>query len=152
SSMPRPTNPACSGSCPEPPPDISATLPEVSLRRRTNLSSAPSETISACAAAKPARLSASTCSGTLMSFFMALLRISFLLVAQSRHATRDFGDGFVEQPVAPRVTQVGHGELENARSGRLPDHIEPLRMRFAVRGQELAAIGGGEVTDRENRP
>ena len=27
SSMPRPTKPACSGSCPEPPPEISATLP-----------------------------------------------------------------------------------------------------------------------------
>ena len=49
SSMPKPTNPAWSGSCPDPPPEISATLPGVSLARRTNFRSSPRTTMSAWA-------------------------------------------------------------------------------------------------------
>src|SRR5262245_58154080 len=70
SSMPWPTKPACSGSWPEPPPEISATLPAFNWRRRTNWRCSPSDTMSACAPAKPSRLSASTLSTSLMSFFM----------------------------------------------------------------------------------
>jgi hypothetical protein len=74
-----------------------------------------------------------------------------LLVAQPRNATRDFGDGFVEQPVVPRVAQVGQGKFEDARSRTFPDHVEPLRMRFAYAARNSRAIGSGEVTDLENR-
>ena len=69
SSMPCPTNPAWSGSWPEPPPEIIPTLPGLTLRRRTNLCSSPSATISPCAATKPSRLSARIVSTALMSFF-----------------------------------------------------------------------------------
>src|SRR5882672_11715836 len=68
--MPTPTKPACSGSCPEPPPESSATLPGLGTRRRTNLRSGPSTTMSACEAAKPSRLSARTVSAAFISFFM----------------------------------------------------------------------------------
>ena len=59
SSMPWPTKPTCKGSCPEPPPEIKATLPVWMARRRTNRRSSPSETISPCADAKPSSDSAS---------------------------------------------------------------------------------------------
>src|ERR1700676_665884 len=150
--MPRPTKPACSGSCPEPPPEISATFPGCSSRRRTNLSSAPRETISAWAAANPARLSVSIRSGALMSFFMAIPPDVLLVVAEAGHAARNFSDGFVEQPVAPRVAQIRHREDEFACARRLPDHIEPPRVRFGIRGQKLAPVGGREVEDPKNRP
>src|ERR1700676_2989503 len=70
SSMPWPTKPLCSGSCPAPPPDTNATLPGLSTLRRTNTGSLFSTTRSACAAANPARLSARKSSTWLMNFFM----------------------------------------------------------------------------------
>src|SRR6201993_1036252 len=71
SSMPCPTNPECSGSWPEPPPDKRATLPGVRWRRNTNGAVSPMRTMSACAAQNPARLSLTTSSTALISFFMA---------------------------------------------------------------------------------
>ena len=79
-----------------------------------------------------------------------LLEVS-ALVAESGQAARDFGEGFVEQPVAPCIAQIGHGERYLARVRGLPDHVEPARMRLRIRGQELAPVGGGEVADLENR-
>src|SRR5688572_21867644 len=78
SSMPNPTKPPCSGSWPEPPPEIRATLPGFSTLRRMNLWPPPSVTMSECAAAKPSRLSVSTSSMALTNFFIVsshLLRL-----------------------------------------------------------------------------
>ncbi len=76
--------------------------------------------------------------------------VSFF-VAEAGEAPRDFCDGFVEHPIPPRVAQIGYRECELARPGRLPHHIEPSRMRFRIRGQELAAVGCREVADLEDR-
>src|SRR5882724_13355223 len=70
SSMPCPTKPECSGSCPEPPPDTRATLPGFWFRRCTNGACSPMRTMSECAAQNPARLSLSTFSAALISFFI----------------------------------------------------------------------------------
>src|SRR2546430_3014856 len=86
-----------------------------------------------------------------MSFFMrSLSEVSFLVV-QARQAARDFSDRFVEQSIAPRVTQIGHGERELACARRLPDYIEPSRMRFGICRQEFAPVGSREVADLEDR-
>ena len=63
SSMPTPTKPACSGSWPEPPPEISATLPaRVGVARVTKVGSKWTLTRSPCAAPKPRSASVSTSS------------------------------------------------------------------------------------------
>src|SRR5208282_100652 len=73
SSIPVPTKPICSGSCPLPPPEIKATLFKLGEQRHTNLRSGPRATTSECAAAKPSRLSARKSSTELMNFFMIRL-------------------------------------------------------------------------------
>jgi hypothetical protein len=71
--MPSPTKPPWSGSCPEPPPEISPTLPRFGPpARRTTLLAASILTRSGCAAASPARLSGTMFSTWLMSFFTRL--------------------------------------------------------------------------------
>src|SRR5262249_16875987 len=70
SSMPGPTNPPCSGSWPEPPPDTSATFPRLRWRRSTKGAVSPSRTMSECAAQKPATLSLTTSPTALISFFI----------------------------------------------------------------------------------
>src|SRR2546430_17093252 len=86
-----------------------------------------------------------------MSFFMrSLSEVSFLVV-QARQAARDFSDRFVEQSIAPRVTQIGHGERELACARRLPDYIEPSRMRFGICRKEFAPAGGREGADLGDR-
>ncbi|CAM5265386.1 hypothetical protein SGLAM104S_01266 [Streptomyces glaucescens] len=68
-SIPGPTNPPCSGSCPDPPPETSATFPETGASRRTITRFSTSTVSSGCAAAMPRRASDTTVSGTLISIF-----------------------------------------------------------------------------------
>src|SRR5687768_6513096 len=73
SSMPRPTNPPWSGSWPEPPPEINATLPGFGPPlRRTRFWARSTLTMSGCAASSPDRLSGTMSSTALMSFFTRL--------------------------------------------------------------------------------
>src|SRR5205823_3203774 len=76
--------------------------------------------------------------------------VSFL-VAEAGHATRDFSDRFVEQPVAACVAQIGHRERELSRTRGFLDQIQPSRMRFRIRSQKFAAVGGCEVANFEDR-
>src|SRR2546423_6524653 len=69
SSIPYPTKPPCSGSCPDPPPDTRLTLPGVGPPARVMYRSSVFTRSDGCAAATPARASASTSSGALISFF-----------------------------------------------------------------------------------
>lgn len=68
--IPGPTKPPCSGSCPDPPPDTSPTLPGTGASRRTITRLSTSTVSSGCAAAIPRSASATTVSATLMSIFM----------------------------------------------------------------------------------
>src|SRR4051794_10298093 len=70
SSMPGPTNPPCNGSCPDPPPEISPTLPCTGASPRKTTRFSWSTRSSGWAAAMPRRASATTSAGSLMSFFI----------------------------------------------------------------------------------
>src|SRR5919109_4181494 len=72
SSMPIPTKPPCIGSCPEPPPETSPTLPCTGASARTTMLG-PKLTLtrSPCAAAMPWSSSVTTSSGLLISFFIS---------------------------------------------------------------------------------
>src|SRR5436190_8590311 len=69
SSIPYPTYPPCSGSCPDPPPDTRLTLPGVGPPARVMYRSVVLTDSDGCAAATPASASVSTSSGALISFF-----------------------------------------------------------------------------------
>src|SRR4051812_44436639 len=74
SSIPTPTRPACIGSCPDPPPEMSATLPaRVGSARVTNTGSGWTLIRSAWAAPKPRSAPVSTASTRLTSFFTIVL-------------------------------------------------------------------------------
>src|SRR3954470_20895194 len=71
SSMPGPTNPACIGSCPDPPPGTSPTLPRTGASPRNTTRWSCSTLSSGWSAAMPRSASATTSSGALMSFFIS---------------------------------------------------------------------------------
>ena len=73
SSIPYPTNPPCSGSWPEPPPETRPTLPACGPPARVMTLFSMSTASEGCAAATPASASVTTVSGELMSFFMTRL-------------------------------------------------------------------------------
>src|SRR5665647_1996533 len=75
SSMPGPTKPPCSGSCPLPPPLTRPTFPGTGASlRQMKFGSCDTRTRVAWAAPKPERASLTTSRGSLMSFFMIVLR------------------------------------------------------------------------------
>src|SRR6059058_432643 len=76
SSMPRPTKPPCSGSCPEPPPDTSATLPRRGAPARTTI-----------------------CAGSLRSLRIDCVTVAMIApLVRDRHAVL-VGDGGLDRPL-----------------------------------------------------
>src|SRR3954454_3240286 len=135
SSMPGPTNPPCSGSCPDPPPEISPTLPRTGAAARWTIFCWWSTARSGCAASMPRRASATTSAGSLISFFTAAPRRTIAIVCDRRAHRPD-----PEGPEMNRLTnRVGIGLAAVARpayitSGRgtdLGDHrsVDELRQR-----------------------
>src|SRR5713226_5288492 len=79
SSMPSPTNPPCSGSWPDPPPEIKATLPFLGASLRTMIWFATSyRSRSGWAAASPFRDSFTTAAGSLRNFRIWLVPTAIL--------------------------------------------------------------------------
>src|SRR5712675_344280 len=160
SSMPRPTKPACSGSCPEPPPEIRATLPGFNARRRTNLRSAPNSRISAWAAAKPSRLSSSTVPVLLISIFISVpspivfpavrLDPSAHALGVAREPRREIDNELFERTVLLVVAEVGHGHRDVAGARFAMGRAQATRMRPSVGLEECCALRTGEVADLEN--
>src|SRR5229473_2909618 len=155
SSMPKPTNPAWSGSWPLPPPDTSATLPRPSAARRTNLRSGPSATMSACAAAKPSRLSVSTVSAAFISFFIGSSHDDGSFEPYCRLDKSDqFGDESRDQlldaAVARLVPEIGQVDRVAPQSPRLPDELHAARMCAAIGFEEMLLLLRREVADLEN--
>src|SRR5262249_24652540 len=150
--MPWPTKPLCSGSWPEPPPEISATLPGFSARRRTNLYSSPSVTISECAAQNPSRLSRTTVSGALISFFMRTPpRLSVVVARQARKATRKIRQHLVDRAVLLGISEVGHRHGDGPQTMRMTVGILfAARMRARVSLKKLPSVFVREMTDLEN--
>src|SRR5688500_3900763 len=122
SSMPRPTNPPCIGSCPEPPPEMTPTLPWRGASARTTTFGSMTRRRSPCAATMPASASSTTASGALMSFFIALrhqpVREQCLVSKTAEHAA-DEGPDHRDPRIAPvRVALPGDREhrVRDARS------------------------------------
>src|SRR5712672_3446662 len=159
SSMPRPTKPACNGSCPEPPPEIRATLPDFNVRRRTNLRSGPSSRMSAWAAAKPSRLSSSTVSAPLISFFINALLMVHLLVrinpsadalGVARELRRKIDDELFERAVLLVVAEVGHSHRDGTRARLAMGCAQPAGMRASIRFKECRALDTGQMANLED--
>src|SRR5207248_6997815 len=155
SSMPYPTKPPCRGSCPDPPPDTRLTLPGVGPPARVTYRSAWFTDRDGWAAATPARASARTSSGALISFFTA--------VAPSSRVRRHHGfDGLVRFPDRPGVRlRRPAGEaflyrLGRSWSGRHADalgtgvlgrrhRLDRAEVGVHGRGQQTGGDGGDEV-------
>ena len=120
SSMPWPTKPACRGSWPEPPPDISATLPGL---KRPSADEFPlgsqfddvgvrgGKAIEAFVEHRIGRIhqllhSDSSRLGRRSNAPASVLQQS----RKARHVARVFRDQGVDRLVSPRVAQIGHGE------------------------------------------
>ena len=158
--MPTPTKPACSGSWPEPPPESSATLPDLGKRRRTNLRSGPSATMSACAAAKPSRLSARTVSAAFISFFMTdppCVFAASLAVTRCRRRISAAGGRSRRSSRRAARLRLASAEIRQPRarrcafartawtSGKAP------RMGAPVGREEIAPVLRREMADLEDR-
>src|SRR6516225_1426375 len=156
SSMPRPTNPACNGSWPEPPPEINATLFAFSERRRTNLRSAPRATMSAWAAAKPSKLSDSMVSTELTNFFTmslpfaALTPRSILFLQNGGQAVRKFLQQRIDLSVSPGASEIRQVQGEGAIARGLRQLTKPPRMGARVSAQECLLRRRWEVTNFED--
>src|SRR5215470_909754 len=154
SSMPTPTKPACSGSWPEPPPEISATLPGLGARRRTNLRSGPRTRMSAWEAAKPSRLSARKASSAFISFFMTeppCARRSLDVVDEFPQPADEVGHHGVDAAVALGVAEVGHGERDDAGPADRLDEGQAPRMGAPVGGEKVLPVGLREMAKLEQR-
>src|SRR5271157_3641484 len=143
--MPLPTNPACSGSCPEPPPETRATLPGLRVLRRTNLRSSPAIMMSACAATKPSKLSSSKVCGELRNFFIDLPMLwkwtlrpqldlrerhahSIVVPDKLRQSARRLAHQFVKSTIFSWITEVVDLEFQAAQSRALAGLSAPVRV------------------------
>src|SRR5438132_1017772 len=121
SSMPSPTNPPCSGSCPEPPPETRATLPCTGAPERTTIwASASTRRMSACAAARPASDSRTSAAGSLRNFFIVGVAVVAMLILSVR---RGGGRG------------GGVAEVVWVADGLRDRHLDDARRRHEVVGE-----------------
>src|SRR5258707_8429432 len=151
--MPSPTNPAWSGSCPLPPPEISATFPCVNARRRTNFRSSPSITISPWTAAKPSRLSDNRSCGALISFFILTspsFGASFDCPHEAREPAHDITHQIVKLSVLCRRSEVRQVEGEDAVAYLLVHDPSGPRMGACIGLEEGPLLHRWEVTDLED--
>src|SRR3954453_14495396 len=150
SSIPAPTKPPWSGSCPDPPPETSPTLPATGASLRTTIcASALYVSTSPCAAASPASDSLTTASGSLTSFFIVFTAIAIaslsLLSVRRRDAVGGHGVG------------VGYGFLDRPHDlARLGDLVVDERRdrcsgktRKDVDGNQLVPVRGA-ASDRRD--
>src|SRR3954468_14405183 len=125
SSMPSPTKPPCSGSWPEPPPEIRATLPCTGAPARTTICASASERrMSPCAAAKPASDSRTSSAGSLRNFFIGAVAVVAMLILSVR---RRGGGGVAE--VVGMADRFGDRHLDDAR--RRHEVVRERRQRGA---------------------
>src|ERR1700694_3622158 len=140
SSIPSPTKPPWSGSCPEPPPEISATLPRFGASLRTTICAAAAERkVSGCGAARPANDSLTIVAGSLRNLRIWLVStaiLSFLsFLCRSRARGRLFvGHGFLDRLLDDsRVREVVIGERGEGGSNEPRDEVD---------GDVLRPVGG----------
>src|SRR5437762_10998831 len=141
SSMPSPTNPPWSGSCPEPPPEISPTLPAFGPpARRTTLLAVSIFTMSGWAAASPARLSGTMSSRPLISFFIAWLgAVAAMSGSFGRQRVGRVTDRIREGRSGVGVGHLGRGDTRDGRRCVMADEL------IEEGADEAAADRAGDV-------
>src|ERR671936_2501230 len=123
SSIPWPTKPPCSGSCPEPPPETGPTLPGLGPpARSTTRFSRSIFTSSGCAAPSPARLSGTTSSTRLMSF-LTRATVGVVMNASSGVGVGGFRDRDARNFRCPMVADVLVQEGAHQASHDRPDEV-----------------------------
>src|SRR3981081_3136245 len=146
SSMPMPTKPPCIGSCPEPPPEISDTLPCLGANLLTRIwFSGAYRSRSLWAAASPARDSGTRFSGSLRNFLIfditvaiysspTLKRTAALVRGGSRGLDRfrlghRLLNGILLDPRVGKevVDKSGYGSTGQARDKVHGDVLDPVR-------------------------
>src|SRR6185295_4224589 len=105
SSIPWPTKPKCSGSCPLPPPEMSATFPALGKARVTYAGFSFTLTRSRCAWPNPRSASWTALAASLMNFF-----IGHPLLEQVRDPVCELPQQRLQRPLLARVAQLGHLE------------------------------------------
>src|SRR5215470_5884505 len=157
SSMPGPTNPPCSGSWPEPPPDTRATLPGLRCRRSTKGAVSPSRTMSECAAQKPARLSLTTSSTALISFFMRPSPVmlpgdcSSGVLDQPCDLFGEFAQERVELVIFLFAAEIGQHQCEPPAPLAVFQKQQPPRMRAMIGVEKPLLLLHGEMADLHDR-
>src|SRR5699024_5959283 len=150
SSMPTPTNPACNGSCPLPPPLTSPTFPEIAPpARETNRVSGSwlMVTRSACAVTNPATLSATTWWGSLINFFMTA-------PSHTSPAARAENDRWAPTVDLPRRSGQGRGQtplLNRDPADRAAWRATPSGTRQQVGPQQVGPPGPGRTPPHRSR-
>src|SRR5919106_509475 len=153
SSMPRPTKPPCIGSWPEPPPEITPTLPWRGASARTTTFGSMTFSRSPCAAAMPASASSTTASAALMSFFIAS---SHSQGVREQRGVGDCTDRAADERANhrnPRVLPVGRS-LARDRQDRVGDaRTEVTRGidRISGRAAQREADGEDQEPNDERR-
>src|SRR5438128_510672 len=154
SSIPQPTNPACSGSWPLPPPESSATLPLASGARATKAGFSCSERISRWARARPRNASGTTFTASLMNFFIGS---SFAPASfdQLGDALDELPDQVFQRALLPLIAKDRHLQREDL-APRMQSIVVGIRVRGACRVgggvclEEALPLLRGEVTDLED--
>src|SRR5579872_4413946 len=150
SSIPSPTKPPCSGSWPEPPPEMSATLPRLGASLRTRICSAARyRSRSGCAAARPVRDSLTTRAGSLRNFRIWLVSTAIVVSPSSISSAclgRAGGSLFVSHRFLDRLLNVaGVGEVVVSEGGE----GRADQARNQVDGDVLRPVGGASRDRRD---
>src|SRR6266849_610059 len=153
SSMPSPTNPPCRGSCPDPPPEMRATLPFLGASLRTMIWFATSyRSRSGWAAASPFNDSFTTADGSLRNFRIWLVSTAILVFllsvknlvggrARAGVLVRDrFHDWPCDEPrVGKEVVQEGCSSCAHQAWDQIHGHV--LRPEGRASGDRLHQLG-----------
>src|SRR5882724_4111494 len=144
SNMPGPTNPPCSGSWPEPPPDTTPTLPDTGASAlATTAGSYVIRSRSGWAAAMPRRESTTTVDGSLMIFFIAAppwLRCLLFLHPEG------LGSTSVTQAYQPQQPTHGMSAApETHRPQRQPEPLPGHRLGPGELAQPVLAVNPPET-------
>src|SRR5882724_2056442 len=152
SSMPCPTKPECSGSCPEPPPDTSATLPGFLFRRCTNGACSPMRTMSECAAQNPARLSLTKSSTALISFFIQSSPSSFAsgVLDQPCDFLREFAQERIQLVVLLFASKIRQHQGKTPASLPLLQQQQPPRVRAVIGFEKLVPLLRREMANLDD--